>query len=357
MSFNSESYQFTPGTHRNKEVIWVTFNYDTKLIQHLRMFTKAHWSNSRKCWYVLDRDACRQLFGLPAKSIGKEILLKIHPNNQPAFTQYRDQLFLKAYSVNTIKTYCIEFAQLLYTLKAHPIATLSPEQLRSYCLYCIKELKLSENQMHSRLNALKFYFEQVLKQEKFFFDIPRPKKPVLLPKLLSIQEVAKLFNVTDNLKHLLILKLCYGMGLRVSEIVGLKIEHINSHRMQVLIAGAKGKKDRYVNLPESVLELLRKYYMKYRPKNFLFGGQFGEQYAIRSAQSVFKNAMNKAGIRKAVGIHSLRHSYATHLLEYGTDISLIQKLLGHNSIKTTMIYSHVGQQQIASVKSPLDRWQ
>lgn len=185
-------------------------------------------------------------------------------------------------------------------------------------------------------------------------EIPRPKKPYTLPKVLSSQDVAKLFEVTTNHKHRLLLKLCYGMGLRVSEIINLKISHIDSHRMQVLIAAAKGKKDRYVTLPDSVLEEMRDYYLAYQPKNYLFEGQYGEQYSVRSAQCVFHNAMHKAHINKPFGIHSLRHSYATHLLEYGTDISLIQQLLGHNNLKTTQIYTHVSQRNLMKVKSPLD---
>src|SRR5699024_5486032 len=150
--------------------------------------------------------------------------------------------------------------------------------------------------------------------------------------------VLKLFAVTQNLKHRLLLQLCYGMGLRVSEIVNMKIEDIDSYRMQVRIDRGKGKKDRVINLPQTVLEDLRTYYKTYRPKKYLFEGQQGGQYSKRSAQVVFKNAMKKAGIQKSIGIHGLRHSYATHLLEMGTDISFIQRLLGHNDIKTTLIY-------------------
>ncbi|HMN33633.1 MAG TPA: tyrosine-type recombinase/integrase, partial [Chitinophagaceae bacterium] len=229
------------------------------------------------------------------------------------------------------------------------------ERLQSYFLYCHNELKLSENQIHSRMNAIKFYFEQVLHKPKMFFDIPRPKKPLLLPKSLNTDEVKRLFAVTENLKHRLILQLCYGMGLRVSEIVNLKIADIDSHDMKVRIHRGKGKKDRFVNLPITVLEDLRIYYQEYSPKDYLFEGQYGGQYGVRSAQMVFKEAMKKAKIKKQIGIHGLRHSYATHLLEFGTDITFIQKLLGHNSIKTTQIYTQVTDRSISNVGSPLDK--
>ncbi len=348
---------FTPeeAIHNGKNIIWIRFPKDYTLIKMLKSAAKARWSNTQKSWYVTDNSANRERFGLDKKIVGKEVLLKIHPNNLAPFQTYQNQLLLKGFSQNTIRVYSLEFAQLLYTLRSFPVHELTREKLKSYFLYCHQELKLSENQIHSRMNAVKFYFEKVLHQDKIFFDIPRPKKPQLLPKALNTTEILKLLNVTENPKHKLILQLCYGMGLRVSEIVNIKIEDIDSKTMKVLIAQGKGKKDRYVNLPHSILADLRLYYKAYLPKIYLFEGQSGGKFAIRSAQSVFKVGMNKAGIKKTVGIHSLRHSYATHLMELGTDISLIQKLLGHNDIKTTLNYTHVADRTVASVPSPLDK--
>ena len=208
--------------------------------------------------------------------------------------------------------------------------------------------------MHSRINAVKFYFEQVLKREKFFFEILRPKKPSILPKVINAQDIKKLFDVTTNLKHNTMLKLCYGMGLRVSEIVNLKITDTDSKNMQVFIERAKGKKDRYANLPLSILEQLRLYFKEYRPKKYLFEGQYGDKYSVRSAKQVFKDALTKAKINKDVGIHGLRHSFATHLLEAGTDVTFIQQLLGHNDLKTTLRYTHVSTKNLKNIKSPLD---
>src|SRR5690606_11522808 len=206
---------------------------------------------------------------------------------------------------------------------------------------CIKKEEIKENHLNSRINAVKFYFEQVLHKPKMFFDIPRPKKPKLLPKMLTKSEIKRIFAKTENTKHLLMLQLSYGMGLRVSEIVNLKIEHINIESRLVLIAGAKGKKDRYTNLPESVIDLLRDYYREYRPKEYLFEGQYGGAYTARSVQSVFKQAMQRANINKPIGIHGPRHRYATHLIESGADIRFLQELLGHNSLQTTQIYTHI----------------
>ncbi len=354
-NFNPKNYQFTAGFHRQKKVIWVQFPYNLELKNQLKNICKAFWSATQKSWYVTDNNHYRELFEMAPNYIGKQSLTKISDQNAMELEKMMNILILKGFSQNTLKTYTIEFAQLLYSLKSFPVQDLSPERLQSYFLYCVQKLEVSENQIHSRMNAIKFYFEKVLHREKMFFDIPRPKKPKLLPKTLNTNEIKKLFSVVDNSKHKIILQLCYGMGLRVSEIVKLKVEDIDSTSKKVFIARAKGKKDRYVNLPESILEDLRWYYKQYRPAEFLFEGQFGGAITTRSVQQVFKNAMRKAGIQKTIGIHGLRHSYATHLLEYGTDVSLIQKLLGHNDIKTTLLYTHVSERTVDKVVSPLDK--
>ena len=357
MSFNYQNYQFSIGEHHSKNVVLVHFPYNLLWKNELKeKFPSAKWSASKNCWYLPDTNSIRNEIGMtPKTEMGKTVISKIHPVNLAALKRMHETLLLKAYSPNTIKTYCGEFAQLLYLLHDKPVDSLTPERLRAYFLYCTKTLNLSENIIHSRINAVKFYFEQVLHREKLFFEeIPRPKKKSSLPKVISKSDIVKIFAQVENPKHALMLKLCYGMGLRVSEIVNLKITDIDSKRMLVHIEAAKSKKDRYVTLPSSVLDDLRNYYKNYRPKIYLFEGQYGGQYSIRSVQAVFKNAMRKAKINKTVGIHGLRHSYATHLLECGTDMVFIQKLLGHKDIKTTEIYAKVSNRQLRNIKSPLD---
>ena len=321
---NERPIKYELGEHQGKTVIFIRFEYDLELNKLIKKLPGVKWSRTKKVWFVADTSHYRRKFGLPSKTASSNI----HAVNQPSMEKFIETLQLKAYSENTIRTYQNEFAQLLQILKAKNVDELDAEKLRSYFLYCINTLKLSENTIHSRLNAVKFYFEQVLHRDKFFFDIPRPKKPSILPKVINVKDIKKLFAVTTNLKHNTMLKLCYGLGLRVGEIVNLKITDIDSSNMQVLIEHAKGKKDRYANLPESILEQLRDYFREYRPKFYLFEGQFGGQYSIRSCQKVFSQALEKAKINKAIGIHGLRHSFATHLLESGTDISFIQQLLG-----------------------------
>lgn len=339
---------------RGQKVIVVRFEFNADLNHAIGELPGARWSNTLKAWHVRDTQHYRHLFGLEPGDGSKNTLKRVSDVNRPALQRFLDTLKLKGYSPNTQTVYRNEFAQLLTLLGNVNVDTLNAERIRSYMLYCTVELKMSEAQLHSRLNAIKFYFEKVLKQEQMFVDIPRPKKHSTLPKHISQRDVKKLFEATTNLKHNTMLKLCYGMGLRVSEIIGLKVVHIDSGNMQVLIARGKGKKDRYVNLPETLLPQLRHYFKEYRPKEYLFEGQYGGPYSTRSAQAVFKQAMKNARINKKIGIHGLRHSYATHLMEAGTDIGHIQKLLGHQNISTTLIYAKVTDRDVKKVKSPLD---
>ena len=229
--------------------------------------------------------------------------------------------------------------------------------MRRYIHYCISELKLTENTVHSRLNALKFLYEQVLRHEKFFIEIPRPKKHLQLPKVLGEEELRRLFSAPKNLKHKALLFVAYSAGLRVSEVANLKIRDIDSERMQIFIERAKGKKDRYVNLSILLLDILRKYLLEYkpRPQTYLFDSEKSfTAYPTRPLQQIFSTAKQKAGISKTVGIHSLRHSFATHLLDKGTDIKYIKDLLGHFNIKTTERYLHVSKKQLINIPSPFD---
>ena len=213
----------------------------------------------------------------------------------------------------------------------------------------------SETKVHTTVNAVKFYFEQVLKKEKTFYALPRSKKPWTLPAVLAESEVLKLIQKTDNLKHRTMIMAGYSAGLRVSEIVGLRIKNIDSERMMIHIQGAKGKKDRMAHLSKKMLEILRMYYQQYRPKDYLVEGQYGWPYSARSVQEVLQQAKLNSKITKKGSVHMLRHSYATHLLEAGTDIRIIQELLGHNSLKTTMRYTHVSKKELGKIVSPLDK--
>ena len=282
--------------------------------------------------------------------------LHIQPCNQQATTQMIQQLQLKGYSPSTIRCYVNELIQFLAALKNTPAESLTTERVKNYLQYCLVEIKLKEATLHSRLNALKFYYEQVLGKEKFFFEIPRPKKALQLPKVISEEKIIDGLMAVQNSKHRCLLLLAYSAGMRVSEVVSLQITDINSDRMQIHIKSAKGKKDRMVTLSTTILGLLRKYYLLYKPTTWLFDGQYpGEHISSRCAQQVFKDAYKKLGLPPNCSFHSLRHSFATHLLENGTDITYIQKLLGHNDIKTTLIYTKVSNRDSSKIESPLDK--
>jgi integrase/recombinase XerD len=355
--------EYIPITHRGQQRILVKFTFNKTLLQRLQQVAKPLWSATHKCWHVEDTEQIRTLFkiNVPANTQAAEPAQAPQPEpakiNQHVLANLEQQLILKAYSKNTIRTYLAETRVFLQQLGNHAADSISYEKLRSYFAYCHTTLKLKENTIHSRLNALKFYYEQVLKKEKFFWEIPRPKKPLILPKLLNETEIRRLFNALENKKHKAMLFTIYSAGLRVSELVNLKLAHIDSGSMQILVERAKGKKDRYVNLSPLLLDILREYIKQYspKPKKYLFESQqTQQQYPARTVQQIFSNAKQKAGILKEVGVHSLRHSFATHLLDKGTDIRYIKELLGHFDIKTTERYLHVSKQKIINIISPFD---
>jgi site-specific recombinase XerD len=186
------------------------------------------------------------------------------------------------------------------------------------------------------------------------YYLQRPKNERKLPVVLSEDEITRILRQVDNLKHKCILYLIYSAGLRLGEAVNIQVSDIDSKRKMIMIRHGKGKKDRYSLLSETLLELLRKYYRLYRPKEWLFEGQSGNKYSEKSIQAILKKAWRKSGVWKKVTVHTLRHSFATHLLEHGTDIRYIQELLGHLNTKTTMIYTHITKAGFDKIKSPLD---
>lgn len=367
------------------------FEKDFLLNKEVRKIRAVKWSQTHGCWYIpLDKDSCEKaiqylkpfakidtkelkeyllkkkrvdntLPGTAGKRIHKPVFSSpawnLSTENLAALEKFVEQMKLKAYSESTIRTYRNEFMQLLRVLKNKPVNELAPDDLRRYMVYAMEKEGINENTAHSRLNALKFYFEQVLNREKYFCEIPRPKKPMLLPKVLGEDDLGKLFKALTNIKHKAMLFTAYSAGLRVSEVAALKIKHIDSDRMQILVEQAKGKKDRYVTLSPVLLDILRSYIKNYKPKPkvYLFESeQSGDAYPVRTIQRIFQLAKARSGIHKEVGIHSLRHSFATHLMEKGTDIRYIKDLLGHFDIRTTERYLHVSRKELVNIINPLD---
>ena len=232
---------------------------------------------------------------------------------------------------------------------------LSTDDLRNYLLHLITFKKVSGEYVDSVYSSLKFFYEKTLGRTWNMTEIPRLKRTKKLPVVLSRNEIKQLLAVTSNLKFKTMFMTAYAGGLRVSEIAHLKIADIDSENMQILICQGKGNLDRYTLLSKANLEVLRQYWKQYRPEGWLFPGKIpGEPLRTRAIQDAFLKMRNKAGINKKATMHSLRHSFATHLLENGTDIVRIQRLMGHANINTTLLYLQVAKVRLLQVKSPMD---
>lgn len=236
-----------------------------------------------------------------------------------------------------------------------PVAELGENEIREFLIYLVKKKKLSPGTINTYNSALKFFYEITLEKTWNVKNLPRLKEPKTLPAILSQKEVQLLFDATENLKHRCMLMTVYSSGLRVSEVARLKLTDIDSKNMQIFIREGKGKKDRYTLLSQTNLEVLREYWKQYRPLDWLFEGhKKGTHITVRTVQKVLEHAKNKAGIKKPICVHTLRHCFATHLLEADTNLYHIKQLLGHTSLQTTSRYIHLMRMDVLKVKSPLD---
>ena len=208
--------------------------------------------------------------------------------------------------------------------------------------------------MNPSKNSLKLFYKFTIKQPLKLKNIEYPRSEKKLPIVLSQNEIQRMFDVCDNLKHKVILGILYSCGLRVGELINLKWSHIDRSRMVINVVGGKGAKDRQVMLSETILRLLEKYYYEYRPKEYVLNGQFDLQYSERSVGQVVKQLARKAGIKKQVWTHLIRHCSFTHMVEQGVDINLIQRIAGHNSPKTTAIYTHISDSIVSKIYSPIN---
>jgi len=268
--------------------------------------------------------------------------------------QMKMDLKLKGYSPKTQVAYLGYMKNFVRYFGRSP-AKMGEKEIREYLYHLITGRDLGDSSINSAYSALKFFYETTLCRDWNVAKIPRRKTEKRLPVVLDGSEIKQLLAVTTNLKHRALLMTTYSAGLRVSETAHLKICDVDSKRMQLRVAQGKGKKDRYALLSPVTLNLLRDYWRQYRPFSWLFPGRSPERpISTRSIQKVFKDAKRKAGIKKPATVHTLRHSFATHLLEAGTDIYRVQKLMGHTTPKTTAIYIHLRRQDLLKVVSPLD---
>ena len=334
--------------YKKESRIAVYFEKDPYLIEHIKRLEGARWSHSKKFWHLPDTAENRERFKIPFQRFpSKEGMQQIE--------KFSRWLASRRYSSNTIKTYTEALRSFLAFYCDKEVVALTNEDVIFYTNEYILEKKLSASYQNQVVNAIKLFFTTVLGTKMEIEKIHRPKRAKILPNVLSKEEVKMILEAHSNIKHRTMLSLIYSCGLRRSELLNLKPADIDSKRNIVVIRQAKGKKDRIVPLSPKILEMLRQYYIGFRPKTWLFEGQIkNTQYDERSLSNVLKQALGKSKISKPVTLHWLRHSYATHLLESGTDLRYIQELLGHNSSKTTEIYTHVSTKSLQQIKSPFD---
>lgn len=328
----------------NKVIIRVP--YDQELIRKIKTINGGKWNPEGKYWEVPYSDV---LLAKLQNLFGENLIVDPYFHLIPL----QKELSIRKYSRRTIKSYLRYNRDLLLFTGKKPEEIVN-EDIKKYLYYMVEKKKVSTSTLNIIINALKFYCGEILKK-KFIYEVKRPKKDKKLPVVLSREEVKKILQITENIKHKAILMLMYSGGLRVGEVVRLKPEDIDTNRKLIHIRASKGRKDRYTLLSDLALQILREYRKNEKPRKWLFPSWNTEKHITeRTVQKIFQNACKKAGIKKNVSVHSLRHSFATHLLESGIDLRYIQELLGHKSSKTTEIYTHVSTKNLSAIKNPLD---
>ena len=362
---NSVRVELVRSVINDLPVIMIRFEWDLKLISRLKESGLARWSPEKRAWYIYEKNFNESKFrewigssafipdliGLDEK-LSNTGLLRAGICNLPE--GYLEKLKIKRYSDSTIRTYSTYMLDFMMSFKGQDLTAITTDQINTYILDLIKNKRISESQQNQRINAIKFYYEKVLGKKKEYYSIDRPRKSNPLPKVLSEKEVLSMLNYTSNLKHKAIIGTIYSAGLRRSEIINLRIQDIHFDKKMIFLRGAKGKKDRTTVLADSTSEVLEKYLVEYSPNYWVFEGINRRQYSTTSIERIVNKAAKRAGINRHVTPHMLRHSFATHLMEQGVDARYIQTLLGHSSIKTTEIYTHVSKNSLANIKSPLD---
>lgn len=357
---------------RNRIAISCPYNKDT--YTRCKSLVGAKWESRLKIWHVaLTEQQFTQIkkafegyrlegeeelnvyFANKRKVVDQEgLYTELSTVAKEGIQHFKRWLTQKRYSENTIKSYIGSIIVFLSFHKDKKIEELNAEDWVRFNLEYIIQNKYSVSFQNQVCNAVKLFFSKEFGIFVPIENIERPRKTQVLPNVLSADEVKKILSSCINLKHRAMLSLIYSAGLRRSELINIKVKDIDSDRMTLHIRQSKGNKDRVLPLSGKILELLREYYKAYKPKDYLFEGQYGGAYGKRSIQLVFNNALRKSGVKKKATLHTLRHSNATHLLEAGTDLRYIQTLLGHKSSKTTEIYTHVSQTKLQNIRNPFD---
>ncbi len=354
--------------HRGENCVSIRFEKNMDLNSEVKKIPGVRFSRTHGCWYVThNASVLPAILGVmkgkawvdySSMKTGGTLLTASVEKQEPVRrfmpVEFVEQLERMRYSENTKRTYVGLFGQFINYFPETAIDEISEDQINVFMKYLLHTKKVSASTQNQAINAIKFYYERVRKEQRKVYALERPLKESKLPKVLSEEEVLAILKSVENVKHKAMLWLIYAAGLRRSELIGLKLKDVDSKRMVINILGGKGKKDRITLLSEKILNLLRIYFTSYKPKVWLFEGTPGEAYSATSLQQVFSKALRKSGVKREATLHTLRHSFATHLLEGGTDIRYIQALLGHSSSKTTEIYTHVTTKGFDKIRSPLD---
>lgn len=369
--------------YRSEPVVQLIFEYNSGLIRQLKAHTTARWSTTMECWYIpcheFHPENFKRFFGndyylhatvqnataiLSIASCRKDGTSGIHhtylfvrpdPDKEKKMKLFRAWMISKRYSERTVKVYC-ECLQLFFRFfKEKKIEAIENDDLVDFNNRYILANGYSATLQNQVVNALKLFYSRMEGVQLQVDQLERPRRSHPLPNVLSKEEVAAILQVPVNIKHRAMLSLIYACGLRRSELLNLKPTNVDSKRGLLIIRQSKGNKDRIIPISLKVIEMLRNYYKCYKPRTWLFEGQYpNEQYSEASLAKVLKVSYLKVRITKPVTLHWLRHSYATHLLERGTDLRYIQELLGHKSSKTTEIYTHLSAKSLQNIKSPFD---
>jgi integrase/recombinase XerD len=368
--------------HREKEVIALYFAKDNLLQASLQKIFGFKWSSTLRAWYVVNRarilqelfetfkgkawldysgiknetgPALQTIERITTDKVKSPVLHPLSDKRKARVELFKNWMLSKRYSSSTIATYIDALTIFLRYYSGKEIAEIGNDDITDFNTKYILMNKLSASYQNQMVNAIKLFFSTAESRKMKPELIYRPKTPKLLPNVLSKEEIKMILGAHNNIKHKVMLSLIYSCGLRRSELLNLKLNDIDPKRGLVIIRQSKGKKDRITPLSDKIVELLRAYYEACKPKDWLFEGQSGVgKYDERSLANVLTQALEKCKITKPVTLHWLRHSYATHLLENGTDLRYIQELLGHNSSKTTEIYTHVSNKNLQRIISPFD---
>ena len=358
--------------HRKEHQITIDFKYNDDLIAIIRDIPKATWSNSLKTWYIKNSpENLKLLFKLfngvanlnaeaifnksmPTKQFPKRRIRELTLENKKLLNGFYSYLKGKRYSQSTVKTYSQLVADFIEFYNNQATNSLNNKSVEKFTEVIYVKRAYSISTQRQFVSALKLFTNYYPETQISDLQLERPIKSKKLPRILSQEEVIDILRLTKNLKHKTIIALLYSCGLRISELLNLELTSINIDRKQLFIQNSKGRKDRMVTLADSILPILNNYYLNYKPKKYLIEGKDNNKYSAESVRQFLKRSCKKANITKVVTPHTLRHSYATHLLENGVDIRYIQSLLGHSRPETTMIYTHVSRKDLMNISNPLD---